>query len=857
MTLRQRLQTLLRPIVGRANAWLESSSPGSWRGDSQRLPWPLGRLQGRLDLTRPPVSTRRKIASVGLALGAVGAAVALQPSIEQRRLDQIQAAANTAATDVSNRVPMALTGFFTALTDRAVHGAGMPQVEALVAVSHNQKVGRQGARTMLWEFFSQDTDWSPFLQEFPVQAVSFDGRNLDLLVGANAGFQPGGLIIEAASAGQTHGFVPAGAAVLAMGAARIRAPGADTPAVLMLGRPLHEVDLAELGRRTGFALALVDSAGRLVVRHGAEDLFTAFANAPRSGGAPLLAGDGGWMAKAVPLAPGWNLWAIVDLRARATAAAQNATSASISVWCGSVLVAILSLFVGLNPSGQRRKGGVNPVKPGQPSRPSKARPVVARAVVPETLVEEDAPEQTVVQTPSFLSLSTLSSFGTPKGEGGPAARIVTTATLVVQRVWQTGKRNLGVLLAAWQKNKVWARASAILVSTPAAKPAATPAPTRPRPSPRRPVVAQTAVDGAATIISGAPATDLSPTDAAAHPIEAVNALWSVTRASSQSRLAIEPTVVLPAFGRYTLLSELGKGGMARVYAAVVLGAQGFRRKFVVKRLRADYVGDPALEDAFIDEARVAAGLVHSNILPVLDFGKVGAEYFLATEYILGRDLGRLVQRAVAVEGRALSPDVVFFIALELLKALDYAHTKADDSGAPLAIVHRDVSPSNVLISSRGEVKLFDFGIAKAEGRVAARTKPGVIKGNLSFIAPEQARGGEVDARADLFSLALVLHHCLTGEKLYRASAEQRLMLAARGPGPEELERIGRLPPPFASVLTQALAPDPEDRFPSATAFAAALGKPAGRHAGGATALATLMVRLFADELRQEEVAGAA
>ena len=159
-------------------------------------------------------------------------------------------------------------------------------------------------------------------------------------------------------------------------------------------------------------------------------------------------------------------------------------------------------------------------------------------------------------------------------------------------------------------------------------------------------------------------------------------------------------------------------------------------------------------------------LVHSNIIPVFDFGKVSDEYFLAQEYILGRDLGRLTARALERHQRALQPPLVLYVASETLQALEYAHGKLGEGGRPVGLVHRDVSPSNILVSARGEVKLFDFGIVKAEGRVT-KTQHGVVKGNVSFMSPEQARGLAVDGRADLFSLGLVIFYCLTGEILYR------------------------------------------------------------------------------------------
>jgi serine/threonine protein kinase len=294
--------------------------------------------------------------------------------------------------------------------------------------------------------------------------------------------------------------------------------------------------------------------------------------------------------------------------------------------------------------------------------------------------------------------------------------------------------------------------------------------------------------------------------------------------------------------------------MAQVYTAVTFGAEGFRRTFVVKRLRAELTHEPAVVAQFIDEANLGSTLVHSNIIPVFDFGKVGDEYFLAQEYILGRDLGRLVARAVEHNGAPLPAPVVFYAAAETLRALEYAHTKLGDAGRPMGIVHRDVSPSNILVSARGEVKLFDFGIVKAEGRVT-KTQQGVVKGNVSFMSPEQARGIGVDARADLFSLGLVIYYCLTGQVLYRGETTYELLVkAATGPGPEELARIAALPAPCADILSKALQVDPSRRHQTAAEFAAALAPHA---AGGAAAAAALMSALFTNDFRAEEARFAA
>ena len=308
------------------------------------------------------------------------------------------------------------------------------------------------------------------------------------------------------------------------------------------------------------------------------------------------------------------------------------------------------------------------------------------------------------------------------------------------------------------------------------------------------------------------------------------------------------------FGRYLLLDLLGEGGMAQVFTAVTFGAEGFRRTFVVKRLRAELSRDPAVVAQFIDEAKLGSTLVHSNVIPVFDFGKVGDEYYLAQEYILGRDMGRVTARSLERLAHPASVTTTLYVAAETLLALEYAHGKLNDSGRPLGIVHRDVSPSNILLSARGEVKLFDFGIVKAEGRVT-KTQHGVVKGNVSFMSPEQARGTSIDGRADLFSLGLVIYYCLTGDVLYRGETTYELLVkAATGPGPEELSRIAALPAPCAAIVGKALEVNPDSRYQTAAEFAAAL---APHTAGGAAAAAATVATLFADDFRAEEARFAA
>lgn len=301
--------------------------------------------------------------------------------------------------------------------------------------------------------------------------------------------------------------------------------------------------------------------------------------------------------------------------------------------------------------------------------------------------------------------------------------------------------------------------------------------------------------------------------------------------------------------RYEVVAQLGEGGMARVFLAITRGAEGFTRAFVVKRLRPELLGVPESVTQFIDEARLGSNLVHGNIVPVFDFGRDADGYYLAQEYILGRDLDHLRKASLDHRRRPLEPELALYVVREALKALAYVHTRTDDGGRPAGLVHRDVSPNNLMISARGEVKLLDLGIAKAESNLT-RTQAGMVKGNVFYMAPEQARGQPVDARADLFSLGLVLFTVVTGDTLYTGASNYELLnRAANGLGPPEWARVRALPQEVGALLERALQSDPAQRFESADAFAAAIPQAA---VGSPQALQALMQSLFADELRREQ-----
>jgi hypothetical protein len=302
-------------------------------------------------------------------------------------------------------------------------------------------------------------------------------------------------------------------------------------------------------------------------------------------------------------------------------------------------------------------------------------------------------------------------------------------------------------------------------------------------------------------------------------------------------------------GRYVLLDRIGEGGMAEIFTAVSFGSGGFRRSFVVKRLRPEMATNPVAVAHFIDEANLASTLVHPNIVPVFDYGEVAGSYFLAQEYIVGRDLGRLTRRMVERNIPAISPQAALYIAHEMLRGLHYAHEKRQDDGAVLDLVHRDVTPENAMISERGEVKILDFGIVKAAARVS-QTDIGMVKGNVDYMSPEQARGRSVDRRSDVFSTGLVLCFAMTRTPLYRGETLfDRLTRAAMGPGEEELAQVAALPKPLPEILKRALAIDPAERYQTAAEFAQAVAPYIG---GGAGELTGVINALYGDELQLEQ-----
>jgi len=249
------------------------------------------------------------------------------------------------------------------------------------------------------------------------------------------------------------------------------------------------------------------------------------------------------------------------------------------------------------------------------------------------------------------------------------------------------------------------------------------------------------------------------------------------------------------FGPYVIYERLGVGGMATVHRALEHGIEGFERTVALKRLLPHLAADGSFIKSFVREAKLASLLNHVNIVKIFELGRVGTEYFISMEYIDGRDIRRILRHARKVSGPP-PIHVTVGLLLQLCDALDYAHHQVDHDGAPLGIVHRDVSPSNVLVTSAGHVKVIDFGIAKAQS-AQLRTQTGRVKGKLAYMAPEALAGKELDSRSDLFAVGVIGHELLTARPLFATKNEyQTLMKVQRaGKGDAGLKAHGppRLP----------------------------------------------------------------
>jgi len=284
-----------------------------------------------------------------------------------------------------------------------------------------------------------------------------------------------------------------------------------------------------------------------------------------------------------------------------------------------------------------------------------------------------------------------------------------------------------------------------------------------------------------------------------------------------------PSLKLPApFGKYLLTNLIAVGGMAEVYRAKIFGASGFEKEMVVKRILPKYAQNPSFVQMLIDEAKIAVSLSHGNIVPIYELGELDGSYYIAMEFVEGRTILDVLRDAHSKKV-PISWAHCLGVAAEVAEGLAYAHTRTDpQTGKPLGLVHRDINPRNIVITKGGEVKILDFGIARASTK-RHQTQSGVIKGTPGYMSPEQMYGQPIDQRSDLFCVGIMLFELLTLRRLFPVwdVAEMRLVYEA-GPVPAPSSLAPTIPPEVDVVVMKALAPKLEDRYQSAGEFEEAL-----------------------------------
>ncbi|MFL5321178.1 MAG: serine/threonine protein kinase, partial [Myxococcaceae bacterium] len=306
------------------------------------------------------------------------------------------------------------------------------------------------------------------------------------------------------------------------------------------------------------------------------------------------------------------------------------------------------------------------------------------------------------------------------------------------------------------------------------------------------------------------------------------------------------------FGRYQLLKKIASGGMGQVFLARTGGSGGFEKLLVIKRILPQLVEDEEFIEMFFDEARIAARLNHPNLVQIFDLDQAEGSHYLAMEYVAGEDLRRVDKKA-----RAISTPIPLGLILRIISdaaaGLDYAHKARDAQGKPLNLVHRDVSPQNILVGFDGAVKLIDFGVAKAAGRMQ-HTASGILKGKYPYMSPEQADGQEMDGRSDQFALGIVCWELLTQQRLFKGESDMhtlRLVKDCLVPKPSSLNP--EVPPAIDEVVLKALAPKAQDRYRDAAEFRLAIENLLISHSIPASSahLSAWMQQIYAERIERE------
>ena len=308
------------------------------------------------------------------------------------------------------------------------------------------------------------------------------------------------------------------------------------------------------------------------------------------------------------------------------------------------------------------------------------------------------------------------------------------------------------------------------------------------------------------------------------------------------------------FGKYQLLDRIAVGGMAELFRAKLTGAQGFEKLIAIKMILPNLSTEENLVTAFIDEAKLAALLHNENIIQIYDFGSMDDQYFIAMEYLFGKDL-RTIIRTAREKDLALGMENILYIMSRICAGLDYSHNLKDLQGRPLNIIHRDINPQNILMTYEGQIKIIDFGIAKAASH-NNQTRENLIKGKLAYMSPEQANGQQIDHRSDIFSTGIILYELLAARRMFTGETMHVLSLVreAQYDPPEEV--IPDLPTKLNSILRRALEKDPDDRYQNAGEMLADIEefmfelslRPNNRSFAG------YMKELFEEEYAEEELA---
>ncbi|MEO8800326.1 MAG: serine/threonine-protein kinase [Polyangiaceae bacterium] len=311
------------------------------------------------------------------------------------------------------------------------------------------------------------------------------------------------------------------------------------------------------------------------------------------------------------------------------------------------------------------------------------------------------------------------------------------------------------------------------------------------------------------------------------------------------------------FGKYTLLRKLATGGMAELFLALQKSVAGFEKLIVIKRILPAMNADRAFIDMLLHEARIAATLSHPNIVQIFDVGQVDGTYFIAMEHVHGEDIRSMV-RQMKKKGYPTFPrEHALGIVMGMCAGLSYAHERSDLDGTPLGIVHRDISPQNVVVTFSGDVKIVDFGIAKSDNKGIEQTKSGKLKGKVPYMSPEQARGDDIDHRSDIFAMGVMLFELTTGRRLFKGASEyETLKLICDRDYPRPSQVLANYPPALERIVMRALEKDRDERYQSARDMQSDLEAfiRDERVAVSTVAMNAFMQKLFEDKLASQKEA---